>query len=99
MRTLPRYNGHFYNWYETTDKRALEPRYISSVDNGNLAGHLIALAQACEELSEESDFSEKMLFGIQDSLRIFAEVLLIYPDHEVKKTLTIYQNLLFLAFI
>lgn len=73
MQSLPRYNGHFYNWYETTDKRALDPKYISSVDNGNLAGHLIALAQSCEEMESESDYSAKMLEGIQDSLRLFTE--------------------------
>ncbi|MGZ3661623.1 MAG: glucoamylase family protein, partial [Bdellovibrionota bacterium] len=48
MRDLPRFEGHFYNWYETKDFRALDPRYISSVDNGNLAGHLLAVAQGCQ---------------------------------------------------
>ena len=43
------YRGHFYNWYDTRDLRPLEPRYVSSVDSGNLAGHLIALANACRE--------------------------------------------------
>lgn len=53
MNDLPRYEGHFYNWYETRERRALEPRYISSVDNGNLAGHLLAVAQGCEEYLRE----------------------------------------------
>ncbi|TMV85827.1 glycosyl transferase, partial [Thioclava sp. BHET1] len=48
MQTLPRVKGHFYNWYDTRDGRVLDPPYISSVDSGNLAGHLIALANACE---------------------------------------------------
>ena len=42
-----RFRGHFYNWYDTRDLRPLDPRYVSSVDSGNLAGHLIALANAC----------------------------------------------------
>jgi cyclic beta-1,2-glucan synthetase len=84
MQTLPRYNGHFYNWYETTDKRALEPRYISSVDNGNLAGHLLALAQSCEEIAAETDYSEKMFYGIQDSLKIFSEALIKKSDLTIK---------------
>ena len=33
-----------------SDLRPLEPKYISSVDSGNLAGHLIALANACAEM-------------------------------------------------
>ncbi len=45
MERLERFRGHFYNWYDTRDLRPLEPRYVSSVDSGNLAGHLLALAQ------------------------------------------------------
>ena len=48
-RRWPRFRGHFFNWYDTPDLRALDPAYVSSVDSGNLAGHLIALANACEE--------------------------------------------------
>ena len=46
MSRLQRYRGHFYNWYDTRDLRPLDPRYVSSVDSGNLAAHLIALANA-----------------------------------------------------
>ncbi|WP_413738638.1 GH36-type glycosyl hydrolase domain-containing protein [Sodalis sp. RH21] len=46
---LQRYRGHFFNWYETRNLEALAPAYVSSVDSGNLAGHLIVLANACEE--------------------------------------------------
>ena len=49
LRSLPRFKGHFFNWYGTRDLRALAPAYVSSVDSGNLAGHLIAMANACEE--------------------------------------------------
>ena len=51
MSALERFRGHFYNWYDTRDLRPLEPRYVSTVDSGNLAGHLIALAQACREMA------------------------------------------------
>ena len=47
MQRMPRYRGHLYNWHDTRDLRVLEPAYVSSVDSGNLAGHLIAVAQAC----------------------------------------------------
>ncbi|KAA0890020.1 GH36-type glycosyl hydrolase domain-containing protein [Pusillimonas sp. ANT_WB101] len=49
MLKLQRYNGHFFNWYATDDMHVLDPAYVSSVDSGNLAGHLITLANACEE--------------------------------------------------
>ena len=48
MRALPKFKGHFYNWYGTEDLRALDPPYVSSVDSGNLAGHLIVVANAVE---------------------------------------------------
>jgi hypothetical protein len=43
MQSLERYRGHFYNWYDTQSLAPLSPRYISSVDSGNLAGHLLTL--------------------------------------------------------
>ena len=46
---LPRLHGHFYNWYDTHDLHLLEPRYVSTVDSGNLAGHLLTLIEACRE--------------------------------------------------
>ncbi len=44
LARMPRYRGHLFNWYDTRDLRVLEPAYVSAVDSGNLAGHLIALA-------------------------------------------------------
>ncbi|MDQ5872942.1 MAG: glycosyl transferase, partial [Acidobacteriota bacterium] len=49
---LELYRGHLYNWYETKRLEPLEPRYVSTVDSGNLAGHLIALERACLERLE-----------------------------------------------
>jgi len=51
MAELPRHRGHFLNWYDTQTKAALLPMYVSTVDSGNLSGHLLAVAQACRELS------------------------------------------------
>ncbi len=45
---MERCKGHFYNWYDTRNLAPLEPLYVSTVDSGNLAGHLITLAKACE---------------------------------------------------
>ena len=65
--TLPRWSssqrfrGHFFNWYDTRTFAALEPQYVSSVDSGNLAGHLIALANACGEWSEHAPFDVERL--------------------------------------
>ncbi len=50
---LERFRGHFYNWYDTASLAPLEPRYVSTVDSGNLAAHLITLEQACLERLDE----------------------------------------------
>ncbi len=47
IQRMPRFRGHIYNWHDTRDLRVLDPAYVSSVDSGNMAGHLIAVAQAC----------------------------------------------------
>ncbi|MGH9366406.1 MAG: glycosyl transferase, partial [Thermoanaerobaculia bacterium] len=73
MRDLERYRGHFYNWYNTGDLTPLEPRYVSTVDSGNLAGHLIALRHACLERIGEPVVSERALDGIDDVLALVDE--------------------------
>src|SRR5919106_36116 len=50
MNGLERFRGHFYNWYATRDLRPLDPKYVSSVDSGNLAGHLLTFGQACKDI-------------------------------------------------
>ena len=47
---LERLEGHLYNWYDTVSLAPLEPRYVSTVDSGNLAGALVALAEGLREL-------------------------------------------------
>ena len=47
LGTLQRHRGHFLNWYDTATGAPLLPMYVSTVDSGNLGGHLLALAQAC----------------------------------------------------
>ena len=47
MESLERLRGHFLNWYDTRSLAPLPPRYISTVDSGNLAACLLALKQGC----------------------------------------------------
>jgi cyclic beta-1,2-glucan synthetase len=65
---LERYRGHLFNWYETVNATAIVPHYISTVDSGNLAGHLLAMKQACLELVQEPVFSAQTLAGLRDTL-------------------------------
>ena len=67
LARMRRYRGHFYNWYDLTDLRLLEPHYISTVDSGNLAGHLLALRQACFEVAEAEPAFRDRLHAIADA--------------------------------
>jgi cyclic beta-1,2-glucan synthetase len=73
MSRLDRFHGHFYNWYETRDLRPLEPRYVSTVDSGNLAGHLIVLGNACREMMEQPIVGGEALQGTEDALQLARE--------------------------
>ena len=72
---LETYRGHLYNWYDTTDLRPLDPRYISSVDSGNLAGHLIAMANACREIVNDPVLHPAWRRGLGDGFALIRESL------------------------
>jgi cyclic beta-1,2-glucan synthetase len=80
MSRLERYRGHFYNWYDTRDLRALDPRYVSTVDSGNLAGHLIAVANACHGWVDLPLVDGHSFEGVLDSLNLAREARLELPD-------------------
>ena len=73
MGRLARFRGHFYNWYDTSDLRPLDPPYVSTVDSGNLAGHLITLANACREWSTLPPTTTRRLSGVADALELARE--------------------------
>ena len=52
---LERHEGHLLNWYDTQTLAPLLPRYVSTVDSGNLAGALVALAEGCRQLGRPPD--------------------------------------------
>ena len=80
VKRLEKYRGHLYNWYDTTDLRALEPKYISTVDSGNLAGHLIALSNYCSYWIIQPADATASLEGIEDILDLLGEELAAIPN-------------------
>ena len=75
MQRMPRFRGHLYNWHDTRDLRVLDPAYVSSVDSGNLAGHLIAVAQACAEWQKQAANPADNLAGVVDTLLLAQQSL------------------------
>ncbi len=74
MEKLKRYHGHFLNWYDTQSLLPLRPLYISSVDSGNLAGHLLTLRQGILSLPDQKIVGRQLFEGISDTLRILIEI-------------------------
>jgi cyclic beta-1,2-glucan synthetase len=68
LAKLPRLHGHYFNWYDTNTLEALLPQYISTVDSGNLAGHLIAVKQACIEFPDDPLFDQRVVEGLTDTI-------------------------------
>jgi cyclic beta-1,2-glucan synthetase len=70
MEKLERFKGHFYNWYDTEDLSVLSPRYVSTVDSGNLAGHLLTFRQGLMAIPHQKVWDQKFMAGLQDTLRL-----------------------------
>ncbi len=75
MLELERYRGHFYNWYDTRTRKPLFPLYISSVDSGNLAGHLLTLGSGLREQADTGCVSSQVVLGLRDTVRILRELV------------------------
>jgi len=73
MRSMERYRGHLYNWYATTTLEVLQPRYVSTVDSGNLAAALLVLEEACLEAGRASVLRTAPWDGLVDTLAILED--------------------------
>ena len=75
MNTLERYEGHFYNWYDTQTLKPLPPLYVSAVDSGNLAGHLMTLRPGLVALADDRLIGPRWFEGLSDTLRCLDEAV------------------------
>ena len=72
LEGLERFEGHFLNWYDTSTRAPLHPRYVSTVDSGNLAGALMALAQGVVALIGTPQSVLQRLGGLGDTADVLA---------------------------
>ncbi|TET51897.1 MAG: cellobiose phosphorylase, partial [Anaerolineales bacterium] len=72
---MEKHRGHLLNWYDTRSLAPLPPRYISSVDSGNLAGCLVALARGCTELPHAPILRHEQWQGVVDTLCVLDETV------------------------
>lgn len=80
VQRLKTHRGHLLNWYDTTTLQPLEPAYVSTVDSGNYAGHLIALGNACREwvLDPELNAPDRSR-GLRDGLAVLRQQIDALP--------------------
>jgi len=73
LNRMEKYRGHLYNWYDTVSLLPLNPRYISTVDSGNLAGHLITLKQGLLSIAANKIFSPNAINGLATTAGLLYE--------------------------
>ncbi|MFO7570349.1 MAG: glucoamylase family protein, partial [Smithellaceae bacterium] len=88
MDKLDRYRGHFYNWYDTQTLKTLPPHYISTVDSGNLCGHLITLKWGLLDLPDQKLLSQRFLEGIIDTCNVLMDI----ADNPLKSDVAKFKN-------
>ena len=76
---LPKWNGHLYNWYNIKTMQPLIPRYVSTVDSGNLVGYMYTTKAFLEEIQNQ----EKIDFNKIENLKIKLERMIEDTDFKV----------------
>ncbi|MCU0767836.1 MAG: cyclic beta 1-2 glucan synthetase [Burkholderiaceae bacterium] len=75
MGRMERHRGHWFNWYDTQTLQPLRPAYVSSVDSGNLAGHLLTLRAGLKGLADAHPHNDLLFGGLDDTLRLLQQAM------------------------
>ncbi len=79
---LERYRGHILNWFDTRTLQPLQPRYVSTVDSGNLAVSLLTLREGCLEATRGPAFPPALWMGLEDVIGLLREAVApLAPPH------------------
>jgi cyclic beta-1,2-glucan synthetase len=82
LERLERHRGHFLNWYDTRALAPLVPRYVSTVDSGNLAASLLVLARACWDMTRAPVLRAAQARGFLDTLAVLERVVRRFDEPE-----------------
>ena len=74
MARMETYRGHLLNWYDTSTLAAMTPRFVSTVDSGNLAAALIALKSGTLALLDRPLLSPALVQGYDDHTDVLSEL-------------------------
>ena len=73
LNCLERYEGHLLNWYDTSTLAPLLPRYVSTVDSGNLIASLWILEHGCKQIVRAPILDRSCLKGLEDTISVLEE--------------------------
>ena len=71
---LERFEGHLFNWYDLSTLEPLHPRYVSTVDSGNLLASLWTFEIACSEFATHPLLDAGALRGLADTLSVLRQI-------------------------
>ena len=93
LEKLDRHRGHFFNWYSTREAQPLNPRYVSTVDSGNLMAHLLTLRGGLEELPDQPILPPRWRQGLQDTAAVVLAELSHTPPAESREAASLIVRL------
>jgi cyclic beta-1,2-glucan synthetase len=70
FKKLEMFEGHFLNWYDIQTLKPLYPRYVSTVDSGNLLACFWTLEQGLDELINDNLLPVTLVEGLKDTLNV-----------------------------
>jgi cellobiose phosphorylase len=82
LEGLERHEGHFLNWYDTATLAPLHPRYVSTVDSGNLLAALMTLEQGLITLAANPQTRSQLLEGLIDTSDLLSRASSSLPAPE-----------------
>ena len=71
---MEKHRGQLYNWYDNRTLEAVKPRFLSTVDNGNLLCSLWTLKHGCLEAAKQPLFGDNLWKGIRDYVELLSEL-------------------------
>jgi cyclic beta-1,2-glucan synthetase len=72
--SLPKYRGHLFNWYDIASLAPLDPKFVSTVDSGNLAASLWVLKQAAASFAAEPPAKRGLTPNLVEELKAIGEI-------------------------
>lgn len=70
LAKLELHDGHLLNWYDIQSLNPLYPRYVSTVDSGNLLASLWTLVQGLDSLASSPLLPSSLFDGLRDTFEL-----------------------------